>query len=194
MAEYQLIAARLALNADDPTKAREHWTNACRLLVAYGWRKDVTIYELLDPLPDLIAVDPARGREAVAKVQPLCERVPQHTDGRETRHAWSRWWQLLAAADPCALSRLILPRSLSSCNDPNWLLHGARSDLWRAWHHRADPIVAGALRLTLEEPLDQKDPSALGPLADISDGRGLDEPSRLLAALLGPYRRTTFQV
>ena len=193
LAEYQLIAARLALNADDPTKAREHWTNACRLLVAYGWRKDVTIYELLDPLPNLIAVDPARGREAVAKVQPLCERVPQHTDGRETRHAWSRWWQLLAAADPCALSRLILPRLLSSCNDPNWLLHGARSDLWRAWHHRADPIVAGALRLTLEEPLDQKDPSALGPLADISDGRGLDEPSRLLAALLSRIDERPFK-
>ena len=193
LAEYQLIAARLALNADDPTEARQHWTDACRLLVAYGWRKDTTIYELLDPLPTLITGDPARGRVAVAKVQPLCERVPQHTDGRETRHAWSRWWQLLAAADPCALSRLILPRLLSSCNDPNWLLHGARSDLWRAWHHRADPIVAGALRLTLEEPLDQNDPSALGPLADISDGRGLDEPSRLLAALLARIDERPFK-
>ena len=34
--------------------------------------------------------------------------------------------------------------------------------LWRAWYHRADPIVTGALRLTLEGPLDQNDPSALG--------------------------------
>lgn len=193
LAKYQLIAARLALNADDSTEARQHWTDACRLLVAYGWHKDVTIYELLDPLPDLIAIGPARGREAVAKVQPLCERVPQHTDGRETSRAWSRWWQLLAVADPCALSRLILPRLLSSCNDPNWLLHGARSDLWRTWYHRADPIVAGALRLTLEEPLDQNDPSALGLLADISDGTGLDGPSRLLSALLARIDERPFK-
>ena len=193
LAEYRLVAARLALDLDDPTEARRHWTDACRLLGAYGWHKDVTIYELLNPLPALIAVDPARGRAAVAKVQPLCERVPQHTDGKETRHAWSRWWELLAVADPCALARLIQPRLLSSCNDPNRLLHGARSDLWRAWHHRADSIVAGALRLTLEEPLDENDVTALGLLADISDGTGNDQPSRLMVALLAriderPYK------
>ena len=193
LAKYQLFAARLALNADDPTEARRHWADACRLLVAYGWHKDATIYELLDPLPALIALDPARGRAAVAKVQPLCERVPQHTDGKETRHAWSRWWKLLAVADPCALSRLIQPRLLSLCNDPNWLLQGARSDLWRAWHHRADPIVAGALRLTLEEPLDQNDPSALGRLVDIGNGTGQDGPSRLLAALLSRIDERPFK-
>ena len=193
LAEYRLVAARLALNADDPIEARRHWTDACRLLIAYGYHKDVTIFELLDPLPALIALDPARGRAAIAKVQPLCERVPQHTDGKETRHAWSRWWQLLATADPCALSLLVQPRLLSSCNDPNWLLHGARSDLWRAWHHRADPIVAGSLRLTLEKPLDENDASALGLLVDISDGTGQDEPSRLLAALLSRIDERPFK-
>ena len=193
LAEYQLIAARLALNADDPTEARRHWIEACRLLVAYGWRKDVTIYELLDPLPTLIAIDPARSRAAVAKVQPLCDRVVQHTDGRETSHARSRWWQLLAAVDPCALSRLIQPKLLSSCNDPNWLLHGARSDLWRTWYHRADPIVAGALRLTLDEPLDKNDPNALGLLADICDGTGDDQPSRLMVTLLARIDERPFK-
>ena len=86
LAEYRLVAARLALTANDKTEAWQHWTNACQLLIAYGWHKDVTIYELLDPLSELIAADPVRGRTAVAKVQPLCERVPQHTDGKETRH------------------------------------------------------------------------------------------------------------
>ena len=193
LAEYRLIAARLALNSGDPTEAQRYWTDACRLLVAYGWHKDVTIYELLDPLPALIAVDAARGRAAVARVQPLCERVLPHTDGRGTRHARSQWWQLLAAADPCALSRLIQPRLLSSCNDPNWLLHGARSDLWRAWHDRADPIVAGVLRLTLEEPLDKKDLNALGLLADICDGTGNDQPSRLMVALLARIDERAFK-
>ena len=193
LAEYRLIAARLALNAGDRTKARRRWIDACRLLVAYGWRKDVTIYELLNPLPTLTAVDPARGRAAVARVQSLCERVLQHTDGRGTRHARSQWWQLLAAADPCALSRLIQLRLLSSCNDPNWLLHGARSDLWRVWHDRADPVVAGALRLTLEEPLDENDGNAFGLLAEVSDGTGDDGPSRLMVALLARIDERAFK-
>ena len=185
LAGYRLLAARLALNTGDTAEARRHWKEACRLLTAYGWHKDITIYELLDPLPTLISLDPARGRAAVAKVQELCERIPQHTDGKETRHTWSRWRELLATADPCTLAKLITPRLLGSCNDPDWLLHGARSDLWRAWYRRADPIVAGALRLTLEEPLDKNDPHALGLLADESDGSGRDEPARLLIALLG---------
>ncbi len=184
LAEYRLVAARLELNAGDASTAERHWIEACRLLIAYGWRRDTTIYELLDPLPTLITIDRARGRTAVAKVQPLCERVLEHTDGKDTRHVGSRWWRLLAAADPCALSRLVQRRILSSCNDPNDTLHGARSDMWRAWHRRADPIVAGALRLTLEEPLDQIDLTALDLLANMCDGKGSDAPSRLMIALL----------
>ena len=194
LAEYQLVAARLALKADDSTDAQRHWMEACRLFVAYGWHKDVTLYELLDPLPSLIPVDPARGREAVARVQPLCERVLQHTDGKETRYARSKWWELLAEADPCALSRMIQPRLLSSCNDPNWLLHDARSALWRTWHHRADPILAGILRLTLEESLDKYDPGALELLArNGADGVGHDDSSRLLTALMARFDERPFK-
>ena len=184
LAGYRLVAARLELNAGDPTASRRYWTEACRLLIAYGWRRDTTIYELLDPLPSLIKIDPARGRAAVAKAQPLCERVLQHTDGKDTHHARSRWWNLLAAADPCALSRLVQRRLLSSCNDPNQTLHGARSDLWRAWYRRADPLVAGILRLTLEEPLDQNDPTALELLGEICDGTGSDQPSHVMIGIL----------
>ncbi len=193
LAEYRLVAARLALTADDSTEARRHWNDACRLLIAYGWHKDLTIYELLDPLPSMIAEDPLRGRVAVAKLQPLCERIPQHTDGKDTRYAVSRWWQLLAAADPCALWQLIQPRLLSSCNDPNWLLHGARYDLWCEWHHRTDPIVAGALQLTLEETLNENTSAALGRLADICDGTGNDQPSRLMIALMARIDERPFK-
>ena len=184
LAGYKLIGARLELHAGDPSTAERYWSEACRLLLAYGWRRDTTIYELLYPLPSLMAVDPARGRTAVAKVQPLCARVLEHTDGKDTRHAVSRWWQLLAAADPRALSRLVQRQLLSSCNDPNHTLHGARSELWRAWYRRADPVVSGALRLTLEEPLDRNDPTALDLLAEICDGTGCDLPSRLMIAVL----------
>ena len=185
LAEYQLIAARLAVDSDDLADAHQHWTEAIRLLAAYGSHKDTTIFELLDPLPELIALVPARGRAAVAKVQPLCERVPQHTDGKETRHAWTRWWQLLALADPCALTRLTHKRLLGSCNDSNWPQYESRVEVWRAWHHKADPIVAGALRLTLEEPLEKHDPHAFGFLADKTDGSGCDAAAQLLIALLG---------
>jgi hypothetical protein len=174
-------------------EARRLWAESCRLLVAYGWHKDITIYELLDPLPCLIRADPARGRARVAAVQPLCERVPRHTDGKETRHAPARWWELLAAADPQALAELIAPRLLGTCNDPHRLLDGARTDLWRAWHAEADPIVAAALRLSLDLTVDAADPALLRRLADAARAPGGDVATHLATLLLAraderPYR------
>ncbi len=143
--------------------------------------------------PTLIAINPRRGREAVAELQPLCERVPRHTDGKGTRQAWSRWWHLLAAADPVALGRLVQRRLLKSCNDPNPVLHGARSDLWRAWHRRADPLVAAALRLTLDIPLEDTDVAAFPSLAANLETTGDARLSRLLVALLARFDERPFK-
>ena len=193
LATYQLLAARLALNTDATAKALRHWKDACRLLAAYGWHKDITVYELINPLPTLISLDHARGRVAVAQLQGLCERIPKHTDGKETRHTPRQWWRLLAAADPYAAAMLASLSLLTHCNDPNWILHGARSDLWRSWYHRTDPIVAGALRLTLEEQLDKNDPHALSLIAHQCDGSGRDGHSRLLLSLLGRIDERPFK-
>lgn len=183
-AERRLLKARFALRMRDQSAAHEQWMDACQLLAAYGWRKDATIFELLDSIPSLLLADRARGREAVASVQPLCERVVAYTDGKGTYYAQDRWWHLLADADPCALSRLVQPRLLGSCNSPNPLLHDARSHLWRSWYGEADPLIAAALRLTLEEPLDSADPCVLQRLTEEVPPDDLDEASRLLVFLL----------
>lgn len=165
LARYRMTGARLAVSAGDRDRAEALWADACRFLTAYGWHKDITIYELLDPLPALIAADPARGRAAVAMAQPLCERVPMHTDGKETRHAWRQWWKLLADADPSAAAQLLSPAMLANCNMPGGTLDEARHDLWERWHASADPIAAAALRLTLEAPLVGADPAEAARLA-----------------------------
>ena len=193
LAEYQLLAARLSLRSDDSTGARRRWREAIRLLVAYGVRKDATIYELLDSLPELVAFDSKFGRSAVARLQPLCERIPQHTDGKGTYRVPGTWWQLLAASDPCALAKLVYPRLLSNCNDPDGVLHGARSDLWRAWHSRADPVIAGALRLTLEEALEQDDCFAFRKLVETRGGEWRDPLPSLTASVLARADERPFE-
>ena len=193
VAWYRLFAARMALKMGHTAEARRHWKGACRLLTAYGVRKDATIYELLDSLPTLMSLDAARGRISVAKLQGICNRVPEHTDGKGTWRTPKAWWRLFAAADPCATADLITADLLGKCNNPNGLLHGARSDLWRAWHTHADPVVAGALRLTLEQPLDKRDSRAFELLANDCDGSGRDLPSRLLVLLLSRIDERPFR-
>jgi hypothetical protein len=161
LAEYRLLAARLALKSGDLTRVEVLWHEACVFLTAYGWHKDTTIYEVLDPLPVLIEAAPALARIRIARAQSLCERVPLHTDLKETRHAWSQWWKLLAKADPVAAVHMAVPKLLHECNDPNLLLNEALADVWREWYDHVDSIVAGALRLTLDTPLDPADQTHL---------------------------------
>lgn len=170
LAEDRLLEVRLAAAAGDTDEAHRLWHEACRLITGYGWRKDITIYELLDPLELLIDADRARGRTCLASSQPLCERVRWHTDGKETRHAPQHWWGLLAQADPAALARLAVPQLLRNCNLPDPDLHEALADMWRSWRTKADPLLAGALRLTLDTSVGPGDVEALELLAD-SEGR-----------------------
>ena len=184
LAEYRLMAARFAIAGGDISQAEAYWNEACRLMTAYGFHKDITIYEVLDPLPNLVAADPGRARIRLAQVQPTCERVVLHTDGKSTRGAWIQWWTYLAAADPAALTQLAVPAMLKRSGHVNDLYNGALEDLWRSWYHLADPIVAGALRLALPMPLDDADPAMTERLADIADMSGADLPGRLLTLAL----------
>ena len=164
LAEFHLLGARLALAADDWDEAQRQWLRACTMLSAYGWRKDATIYELLDPLSDLIAADEARGRACLAMVQPLCERVASHTDRKGTWYAPWQWEALLAQADPSALARTSARRLLTECNLPNQRLHDGLGKMWARWFRQVDPVIAGALRLALDGALKPEDPEALSLL------------------------------
>ena len=78
LAEYQLIAVRLAIAAGNEPATRKRWGDACGLLTAYGIRKDMTIFGLLDPAAALIRADAASARARVAQLQSLCLRVVRH--------------------------------------------------------------------------------------------------------------------
>ncbi|WP_328663250.1 AAA family ATPase [Streptomyces sp. NBC_00328] len=184
LARYRLLHARLALTGDDLAKAEELWLAACSFLAAYGWRKDITVYEVLDPLPALVTADPARGRARVARIQPLCERLVNHTDGKETSAARPRWWNVLAGADPAALANFAATGLLSDCNGPNTLLDGAREDLWEAWSDTVAPVTATALRLTLDTPLLQGDAALLDRLARTIGPATPDDVPQLLRLAL----------
>lgn len=172
LAELHLLAARLALASNKLQEATERWHSACALLSGYGWHKDITIFEVLNPVPVLMEADPSRRRELVSRLQPLCERVPWHTDRKETDHAWTQWWTLAGQADPVAVARRAAARLLSRCNNPDWVLHGALEDLWASWCEKADPLLAALLRLTLDTPVGAHDADVLSQLAEGAQQKG----------------------
>ncbi|MBN1960113.1 MAG: ATP-binding protein [Deltaproteobacteria bacterium] len=163
---FHLAASRYALSCNDPALACENWHRAAKLLSAYGGHKDITIYELLYSVETLIDLNIPQTRQRLQFLQPLCKRVVRHTDKDETRAAPGHWWKLLAAADPNAAAKTIATKLLSDCNQPDDLLETARYELWQAHFQLADPMVAGALRLTLDTGLSKYDYEALNRLTD----------------------------
>lgn len=99
----QLILARIQAASGQLDIAERSWREACTYLVAYGYRKDITLWELLDPLEKLAAVDSHRTRKCLRDLAPLVERVLVHTDGKETRHAIHAWIDLAAQIHPAGV-------------------------------------------------------------------------------------------
>jgi hypothetical protein len=178
LARFELIGSRLALNSGDEPRARQRWQSACRLLVAYGSHKDRTIFEILDPLELRITSDAMWLRERMSKLQPLCERLLDHTDRDETRHAIGRWWDLLALYDPGAQSYLTSQALLRNANLSRDSYEHARSDLWQQQAANVDPILALALRVTVPLTRHPKDVLELARVV------GLQSNERSVEALI----------
>lgn len=77
-------------------RSRECLMNGCIRLVAYGERKDVTIFEIIEPLKCL---KPPFSIEALKKVYPLVETVWRCTDGSETKWGLVTWLKALVDSD-----------------------------------------------------------------------------------------------
>lgn len=96
----QLLRARLLRRSNNRMDAWSAWERASIYLAAYGFRKDITIYELIDSLPSLASAEAETRVECLRKVQVLAERLLIHTDLSETRGAIHRWIDIAALLDP----------------------------------------------------------------------------------------------
>ena len=153
---YDLRLAHLQHAAGDAQSAWASWSRASRNLGAYGYRRDTTIFELIDPIPAIGYRDSLVARELLAQLQPLVSAVRQHTDGKETRHAGHRWSLALVKVDPAGAARLFARRLA---------LRGGRLDgaveesipalLDRACDHEVAPaLVAGIWLATKSGEID----------------------------------------
>src|SRR5207244_2482097 len=132
IASYHLLRARLSVVVGDILSAEEYWRKAAHLNACYGQRKDITIFELLDSLPELIDYDIIEARKRLVRLQPLVRRILRHTDLKETRHALPTWWSLVARADGIGASNLIVRQMLDTPNRQAGQLRDAQFELYTA--------------------------------------------------------------
>lgn len=165
-ATFELEMARICLAAGDRDKAHECWQRSARYSSAYGSHKDLTLLELLDPLPTLATISLYQAQTKLGRVRDLAYLVAEHTDGRETRHLPINWWELLADLDPEAAAVHATQLLLEDPDLDDSRAEAAHHQLLTNHNATADPIVMAVLRL------------AAGPR-----GRKLDDDITLLSRL-----------
>lgn len=122
-AEDQFLLARVHLTAGRRALAERAWEDGCRYLSGYGWRKDITVYEVLDPIGTLGAADPTQVRSALKTLQPIVEAVLVHTDGKETRHAIHQWLDVAAELHPAGALDYLARKSIANYPSFGWMDH-----------------------------------------------------------------------
>jgi len=95
--EYLKLATVFALNNN--SKSKECLMEGCVRLAAYGQRKDITIFEIIEPIKYIAQKNLGFAKDAFRRTYPLIETVWRYTDGKETNWALISWLRTLAESD-----------------------------------------------------------------------------------------------
>jgi hypothetical protein len=145
----ELLLARVLAEAGQSQDAQSLWHSATVHLCAYGFRKDTTIYELIESAPALASVDRKRACATLAAVQPLVNAVVQHTDSKETKHAPVYWVEALSEVDPVG-GATVLARSLVKYGGTvDWRHEDALDEVCSVVRDSGDPLLLTFLEATL---------------------------------------------
>jgi hypothetical protein len=165
-ASHEMFLSRVLQASGQHGPALEHWCRATQFMCAYGWRKDIALFDLLECATTLAKYDPVRTATRLAQAQELTEIVVDHTDGKETNHTPNYWFRSLCNADlPGAID--ILYRSLIQDGGTHyWILERAVIDVAEEFATQGDPTLLAFIFTT--EPFDEDHQSFLKRLDTIS--------------------------
>ncbi len=148
-AEYTMRLARVQALAGNSALACANWRRASAFLTAYGWRKDITLFDLIESTPALAAVSQEVALTALHDIQPSLSAVLRHTDGRETKRMPNAWFRNLLKIAPVVAIEILARTLLEDEGIENWPTVDAIEDVARVSTAMADPLLVDALWETL---------------------------------------------
>lgn len=180
-AAFELETARICIAAGAIEEAHECWNRAAILLSSYGGHKDPTLSEIVASIKDIEGVSEARAR--LAKIVDLVYLVRQHTDGRDTSHYVTQWWEIAAAVDPVAATHDAADLYLDTIGFEDARADAVQTYLLQNYRATADPAALAALRLTTS--IAWRSPSVdLDILSQLETERGKSQSADTMLAVL----------
>ena len=148
-AEFEMRLARVRYRAGDAPSAGDAWRRSAVFLAAYGFHKDITIFDPIESAPALTAASAQAALSALADLRPLTMAALAHTDGRETKHAPNAWFRSLLKVDPATAISLLAQTVAAEDKTGGWLTAEAIRDLAKTVADLADPLLLDAVLRTV---------------------------------------------
>lgn len=148
-AEYTMKLARTQAISGDFLNAKITWKKAVLFLTGYGFRKDITLFDIVDTVPALKGISQDIALQALDDLQPLVHAVIRHTDGRETKHIPSAWFDSLLKTCPIIAIKLLSRTVLEDQCIENWVTIRAFKSVLNHIKDMANPMIVNALWQTL---------------------------------------------
>lgn len=199
-AEQSMALARILKTAGDVSKSHYTWNQIGIYLTSYGFRKDTTIYEILDSIPALLKAGKEEAFKALVASQPLAEALLHHTDGRSTRGAPLTWFCNLLKCDVAkgfaVLAQPVSVRDVAT----GWPLEDALQEALEEILNSGDPTLIDALYSTFPFEVEYENESqelASNRLVVISRilkkdaNQGIESFKRFTAQVSGDGKRYT---
>ncbi len=145
--EMRAVAARSA--SGDEAGALAGWRKANQYIAAYGFRKDPTVFEIIEGAKVLPSVSTEFALHSLVAVQELVHTVVVHTDGRSTNRAPNSWFRALINASPAIAAAVLAHTIVESEGAPSWPVAEALRDIISGSVGKIDPLLLDGLLATL---------------------------------------------
>ena len=172
-ATHEMFLCRAFQASGQHEAALEHWRLAARFMCAYGWRKDIALFDLLECAPTLANYDPVQTAIRLAQAQELTEIVINHTDGKETNHTPNTWFRALCKADPPGAIDVLYRSLIRDGGEHYWILERAVRDAADEFGEQGNPALLAFINAT--QPLVEDSPSVSQRLDIIKRVREIDK-------------------
>ncbi|WP_343518454.1 NACHT domain-containing protein [Sphingomonas sp.] len=168
-------ATLFALDHDLLDQGKAFLDRTARCLLGYGWRKDPYAFELLEVMELMAPIDPSWTARTTLELAPAFDAITEYTDGDETNHARSSYFDSVADLLPDRVGPLY-----------GWLV---RRDEW----YYADSLLSHVVK-----SLDPAQPHDLALLSTLVESGQLDKdnlrskyPGQATASLIEYIDRIT---
>lgn len=143
LSDYRLKKAIVLAKSRRLEDAETAFKEGVEYLLAYSFRKDRTLSNLIDSVESISRIESGAGLQRVLRLKPLADAVVYHTDGRSTRRYPEEWFELLTRTDK-DIALVYLSKELME--DSNyWLLEECFDYILEACNSEIEPIIENTL-------------------------------------------------